>query len=126
VTLPTAGSVAVALCERFESRDWDAAATLFASDVVYLAPQTRERIVGRDALLTYMRAYPGDWHLAVARVVATDSEATVVLDARIGDEPLMSVALFDVDADGLITTMTDYWPERYERPASRAHLSELY
>jgi SnoaL-like domain len=126
VTFPTAGSVAVALYERFEARDWDAAAELLAADVVYLAPQTRERVVGRDALITYMRGYPGDWHLAVVRVIATDSEVTVVLDARIGDEPLVSIALFDVDADGLITTMTDYWPESYERPASRAHLSDLY
>jgi SnoaL-like domain len=118
--------VATSLYERFESRDWGAAAQLLASGVVYLAPQTRERIVGRDPLITYMRGYPGDWHLAVARVIATDSEATVVLDARIGDEPLMSIAIFDVDADGLITTMTDYWPEAYARPASRAHLSELY
>jgi hypothetical protein len=126
VTLPTAGSVATSMYERFEARDWEAAALLLADDVVYLAPQTRERVVGRDALITYMREYPGDWHLAVARVIATGSEATVVVDARIGDEPLMNVALFDVNADGMITAMTDYWPESYDRPADRAHLSELY
>jgi hypothetical protein len=83
-------------------------------------------VVGREALIRYMRGYPGDWHLAVARVIATSSEATVVLDARIGDEQWMSVAIFDVNDDGLITTMTDYWPEAYDRPASRAHLSDIY
>jgi len=126
VTYPTAGSVAVALYERFEARDWDAAATLLAPDIVYLAPQTRERVVGRDALITYMSGYPGDWHLAVGRVIATHSEAVVVVDATVDGEPSQSLALFDVAADGLITTMTDYWPGSYERPASRAHLSDLY
>jgi ketosteroid isomerase-like protein len=126
VTLPTAGRVAVALYERFEARDWDGSAALLAADVVYLAPQTRERVVGRDALITYMRSYPGDWHLAVARVIATDSEATVVVDATLDGEPVQSIAIFDVDASGPITAMTDYWPESYDRPASRAHLSDLY
>jgi hypothetical protein len=126
VTFPTAGSVAVALYERFEARDWDSAATLLAPDVVYLAPQTRERVVGREALITYMRGYPGDWHLAVARVIATSSAATVVVDARVGDEPAESIAIFDVNAEGLITAMTDYWPQAYDRPASRAHLSDIY
>jgi hypothetical protein len=126
VTLPTAGSVAASLYERFELRDWDAAASLLAADLVYVAPQTRERVAGREALVTYMRSYPGDWHLAVRRVVATDTEATVVVDATVDGEPSESIALFDVNADGLITAMTDYWPASYERPASRAHLSELY
>jgi hypothetical protein len=126
VTLPTAGSVAVSLYERFEARDWDGAASLLAAAVVYLAPQTRERVVGRDALITYMRGYPGDWHLAVARVIATSTEATVVVDATVDGEPSQSIAIFDLNADGLITAMTDYWPEAYERPASRADLSELY
>jgi hypothetical protein len=28
--------------------------------------------------------------------------------------------------DGLITRITDYWPERYELPANRAALTERY
>jgi SnoaL-like domain len=126
VTFPTAGSIAASLYERFEARDWDAAAELLADDVIYLLPQTGERVVGRDALITFMRSYPGDWHLAVARVIATDSEAAVVVDFRLGEESSENLALFDVNADGLITAMTDYWPESYERPANRAHLSDLY
>jgi hypothetical protein len=83
-------------------------------------------VTGREALIDYMRSYPGDWHLAVARVVATDSEAAVVVDATVDDGRMQSVALFDVGPSGLITGFTDYWPESYDHPASRAHLSELY
>jgi ketosteroid isomerase-like protein len=118
--------VATELYERFEARDWEAAAGLLADDVVYRLPQTRERVVGRDALITFMSSYPGDWHLAVARVVATDSEVAVVVDTRLGEEPAQNLALFEVNADGLITAMTDYWPESYDRPAGRSHLSDLY
>ena len=38
-----------------EARDWDAFAALMADDVVYEAPQTRERVRGRDAYLRFNR-----------------------------------------------------------------------
>jgi hypothetical protein len=36
------------------------------------------------------------------------------------------LCFFDLDADGKIARITDFWPERYELPASRTHLVERY
>jgi hypothetical protein len=33
---------------------------------------------------------------------------------------------FDLADDGKIAQITDFWPEPYELPASRAHLVERY
>ena len=34
------------------------------------------------------------------------------------------LSFFDVGGDGLITRITDFWPEPYEPPGNRAHLVE--
>jgi len=36
------------------------------------------------------------------------------------------VAFFDFDDDGLITRVTDFWPEPYAPPAGRQHLVERW
>jgi hypothetical protein len=41
---------------------------------------------------------------------------------RIGRQP----DNFDLADDGTIALITDFWPDPYERPASRAHLTEGY
>jgi ketosteroid isomerase-like protein len=47
-----------------EERDWDAFGALVAEDVVYEAPQSRERVRGRNAYVRFNReGCPGDWHL---------------------------------------------------------------
>ena len=44
-----------------EQRDWDAFGALVAENVVYEAPQTRERVRGRSAYLRFNReGFPGD------------------------------------------------------------------
>jgi hypothetical protein len=90
------------LVERFiaslEARDWDNWAALLHPAVVYEIPQSRERIRGRDRYLRFNREYPGDWHLRPKVVFA----------------------------DGLITQVTDFWPEPYEPPPGREHLVERW
>jgi hypothetical protein len=36
------------------------------------------------------------------------------------------VCFFDLGADGLITRITDFWPDPYEPPANRVGLTERY
>ena len=36
------------------------------------------------------------------------------------------LSFFDIDADGAITRITDFWPEPYEPPANRDGLAERY
>jgi hypothetical protein len=53
-----------------ESRDWDTFADLVAEQVVYEAPQFRERVRGRAAYVRFnVEGFPGDWHLTVQRIV---------------------------------------------------------
>ena len=117
------------LAERFmaslEARDWDAWAALLHPDVVYEIPQSRERIRGRDRYLRFNQDYPGDWHLRPKVTIADERHAVVwfewLLDGRTDD----AMACFEF-ADGLITRVTDFWPEPYEAPPGREHLTERW
>ena len=117
------------LAERFiatlEARDWDAWAGLLHPAVVYEIPQSRERIRGRDRYLRFNQEYPGDWHLRPKVTIADERHGVVwfewLLDGRAED----AMAFFEF-ADGLITRVTDFWPEPYEPPPGREHLVERW
>ncbi|MFH0520618.1 nuclear transport factor 2 family protein [Streptomyces sp. M41] len=116
--------------ERFwataEARDWDAFAETLAEDVVYTLPQTRERISGRERYVRFNREYPGEWHLRTERVVAEPGQAVTWIHVTVGLEEMYGISFFTGDADGRISTVTDFWPEPYEPPAGRDHLTERY
>ena len=115
--------------ERFiatlEARDWDAWAALLHPEVVYELPQSRERIRGRDRYLRFNQEYPGDWHLRPKVTIADERHAVAwfdwLLDGTTGD----AMAFFEFDG-GLITRVTDFWPEPYEPPPGREHLVERW
>ena len=118
------------LAERFvtalEARDWDGWTATMQPDVVYEVPQTRERIRGRDRYLQFNREFPGDWHLSPAVTVADDDHAVVVFRWRVGDaEEQEAIVVFGF-RDGLIATVTDFWPDPYEPPPGREHLTERW
>lgn len=118
-----------------EARDWDAFGATLAEGVVYELPQTRERISGRDRYVRFNREYPGDWHVRVERIVA-DAEGLqaaartgfTVTGEQEGEAAadLDAIHFFTFDENGLITGVTDFWPESYEPPAGREHLVERY
>ncbi|WNI23934.1 nuclear transport factor 2 family protein [Streptomyces sp. ITFR-16] len=111
-----------------DHRDWATFATTLADEVVYDLPQTRERIRGKERYLTFNREYPGDWRVRVERVVADPDgrQAAVRTLFTTGDQELPAVHFFTFDAQGLISAITDFWPEPYEPPAGREHLVERY
>jgi hypothetical protein len=109
-----------------EARDWQAFAATLAEDVVYDLPQTRERIRGRETYLRFNQEYPGDWHVRVQRVVADEEGAVTWIHVTAGLEEMHAITFFTADADGRISTVTDFWPEPYEPPAGREHLVERY
>ena len=122
--------VAQALAGRFvdtlERRQWDELGLLLHPDVVYEVPQTRERIRGRQRYVQFNREYPGDWHLSPRVVLGDDRRAVVWFAWHVADAPPADgIAFFEV-ADGLITGITDFWPEAYEPPPGREHLTERY
>ncbi|MDQ2748578.1 MAG: nuclear transport factor 2 family protein [Actinomycetota bacterium] len=118
------------IVERFlstlDARDWAGWSTLLHPDVVYEIPQTRERIRGRDRYVQFNQDYPGDWHLRPKVVIADESHGVVWFEWLIDDDVDEAMAFFDFSTDGLITRVTDFWPERYDPPAGRAHLVERW
>ncbi len=108
-----------------EARDWDAFAATLSPDVVYRVPQTREVVRGREAYLRFNREFPGDWHLTVDRVLVDGAGAMSRTTFSVGGETMTGLCLLEMDGDGRITSVEDWWPEPYERPADRAHLTEL-
>lgn len=117
--------LAARFIETLEARHWDAWSALLAEDVVYEVPQTRERITGRAVYLQFNQEYPGDWHLAPKVIIADDERAVVWFAWTVGEEYADAMAFFEI-ADGLITRVTDFWPEPYEPPPGREHLVERY
>ncbi|MEV0803084.1 nuclear transport factor 2 family protein [Kribbella sp. NPDC050281] len=104
-------------------REWDAFGELLSADVVYEMPQTRERIVGRAKYLQFNREYPGDWTATVTRLIVDGTSAAGSMKFTVGDEEMVGLVYLELD-DGLITRITDFWPESYDPPAGREHLVE--
>jgi ketosteroid isomerase-like protein len=110
-----------------EARDWAGFAGLVAEQVVYEAPQTRERVRGRAAYIRFnAEGFPGDWHLEVERIVGQGRHAASWIQMTDAGERYPGLCFFDLDDDGRIVRITDFWPQPYELPASRAHLVERY
>ena len=110
-----------------EARDWETFGSLLAEDMVYEGPQTRERVRGRAAYVRFnVEGFPGDWHLAVERIVGEGRHAAswIQFSGENGTQP--GLCFFDLDDDGRIARIADFWPDPYELPAGRAHLVERY
>ncbi|RKF23835.1 nuclear transport factor 2 family protein [Micromonospora globbae] len=122
----TAEDTVFAYWDACEARDWERFAGLLADDIVYHLPQTRERIRGRDAFLRFNREYPGDWHISVTRVVGDGRRAASWVTCAVDGEHVPAVSFFDLDDDGRVSVVTEFWPEPYEPPPGREHLAERY
>lgn len=108
-----------------EARDWAAWAELLDPDVVYEIPQSRERIRGRDRYLRFNQEFPGDWHLRCKVVIADEQRGVVWFDWLLDGGRDDAMAFFEFTG-GLITRVTDFWPEPYEPPPGREHLVERW
>ena len=82
----------------------------------------------RDAFGALLNAegFPHDWHITVQQIVGEGLHAAswIEVTGQAGTEP--GLCFFDLEDDGRITRITDFWPETYELPASRAHLVQRY
>jgi len=110
-----------------EARDWDAFGALLADDVLYRSPQTREQVRGREAYIRFnVEGFSYDWHIAVRRIVGEGPHAAswIEFTGQEGTQP--GLCFFELGDDGWITQITDFWPDPYELPATRAHLVERY
>jgi len=107
------------------ARDWTAFGALLADDVVYRGPQTREQVRGRAAYVRFnVEGFAYDWHMTVQRIVGEGQHAASWIEFTGLQGPQAGVCFFDFGDDGRITQITDFWPDPYELPDSRAHLVE--
>jgi hypothetical protein len=103
---------------------WAAFGRLLAEDVRYEAPMSHERVSGKAAYLRFnAEGFTTGWHLTVQRIVADEVTAASWIEMNDAGETYPGLTFFDI-ADDLIVKVTDFWPEAYEPPASRAHLTE--
>ena len=100
------------------ARDWPAFAALLHADMVYEAPQSRERIRGALGYVDFFATWPQPWRAEVLRCIADDDSAMTQISFISSAPPMMGLSLFDVQ-DGRIVRVTDYWPDPYE-PGPRA------
>jgi hypothetical protein len=122
-----AHAVAVAYWAAAEARDWAAFGELLTDDVLYRLPQTREQVRGRDAYIRFnVDGFAYDWHITVQRIVGEGQRAASWIEFTGSDGTQTGLTFFDLAEDGTISQVTDFWPEPYEVPASRAHLLERY
>lgn len=122
---PAAKALVAAFASTLERRDWQAFAELLDADVVYEIPQTRERICGRDRYVTFNAEFPGDWHIEPVLLLEDGRDASMLFPWTLDGESALAIAYFVVEA-GRITKITDFWPDPYEPPPGREHLTERW
>ena len=119
------GDLVAAYWRTLEARDWRAFGALLADDVTYELPQTGERVRGRDRYVRFNVEYPGEWHVAVERLVAGgDGDVATWTRFTLPDIGEQTALTFFLVRDGLVRSIVEWWPEPYEPPAGREHLVE--
>lgn len=108
------------LIQRFwttaNERDWEQFSSLLHPDLLYLVPQTRERVTGAAGFVEFFRTWPGPWRADIALLIAEPDRAVSTIDFITDGEPMTGITFFEIAA-GRITRVTDYWPSPYEPPA---------
>jgi hypothetical protein len=109
-----------------QARDWKKFSALLAPDLVYELPQTRERIIGRKAYVEFNATFPGDWEVEIVRMLGNHKHAASWNSFEVNGNEHVGVCFFELDENNRISHITDFWPEPYEPPAGREHLTERY
>ena len=125
--MTSAHEVIAAYWAAAEARDWEAFGMLLADDVLYRGPQAREQVRGREAYIRFnAEGFSYEWHIAVQRIVGEGKHAVSWVEITVPESTDTGLCFFDFADDGKIALITDFWPQPYELPASRAHLVERY
>jgi hypothetical protein len=69
---------------------------------------------------------PSDWHLKVERIIGEGPHAASWIEFSDAGDHYPGLCFFDLDENGRIARITDFWPMPTELPATRAHLVERY
>ena len=107
------------------TNDFASVSAVLAEDFVLEWPQTNERIRGADRFARMNQEFPahGPWRFTINRIVGGESEAVTDVTVTDGARTDRAITFFTVRG-GKITRLLEFWPERADAPANRAHLSE--
>jgi len=105
--------------------DWPAFEALLSPDMVYLVPQTRERIRGREHFVEFFRTWPEAWRAEITRCIVDAQRAVTVIDFLTERGRDTGISFFELQG-GLITEVCDFWPSDYEPPQRVVSAVERY
>jgi hypothetical protein len=64
--------------------------------------------------------------VAVQRIVSQGQTAVSMIKFTEEGTSQTGLCFVDLDEDGRISRITDFWPDPYDPPAARAHLARRY
>jgi len=104
------GSLVRRLYEAYQDRDWDRAGSLLHRDAVLEMPVTAERLVGRDAIVSFQRSYPEPWGTLTVEQVLVDLDATAAQVSIVDPSGRrFCLAAFWGSYEELLHTGVEYW-----------------
>lgn len=106
-----------------ESPDFNVMDEVFADDAVLEYPQSGERIRGCAKIRAVEENYPALPKVTIRRKVVVSDLGLVESDLDYQGKPYQEVSIFDFQ-DGKIVRLTQYFPEPFEAPESRAQWVE--
>lgn len=108
-----------------KSNDFRSVGAVLSDDYVLEWPQSAERIRGRDNFAAMNEQYPahGPWRFTINRLIGNDGEAVSDVSVTDGVQSARAISFFTV-AGGKVVKMVEFWPDGYEAPENRKHLTE--
>jgi ketosteroid isomerase-like protein len=106
-----------------EDPDFSVMDEVFADDAVLEYPQSGERVRGRANIRAVEESYPALPKVTIRRKVVVGDLGVVESDLDYQGKPYQEVSIFDFQ-DGKIVRLSQYFPEPFEAPESRARWVE--
>jgi ketosteroid isomerase-like protein len=106
-----------------DTHDFEVMDEVFAEDAVVEYPQSGERMRGRANIRAVEEHYPGLPDVTIRRKLVVGDLALVESDLDYQGTPYQEVSIFEF-ADGKVVRLTQYFPEPFEAPESRAQWVE--
>lgn len=98
-----------ALYERYQERDWTAAAALLHPKARLRMPATDEYQLGRQQVVAFQQNYPEPWgELRVLRALC-DSTVAVAEIEIVGDVDVFRCAAFWTTQENMLLSGVEYW-----------------
>lgn len=120
-----AAAVVKKFWELMASNDFRSVGQVLGDDFVLEWPQSNERIRGRDNFAAMNEEYPahGPWRFTINRIVGGGGEAVTDVSVTDGVQEARAISFFTVSG-GKVVRVVEFWPDTYEAPHNRKHLTE--